>query len=343
MAVEADHAGPGGRRSGPDRDARLREELESLNREGARHTIRRRIWLGRELRQVGDGVARRSPHADAPAIVQCAIPRAQFDRGAAPEHSGVPTAESDARLKALMCQEIPKKQASHIIRPHDPSMEICPDCQTSCMKALLSQGYMVCEACGFSEPYLDATLAALPYGNDVEITQFTYKRSNHFNTWLLHIQGKEAAVVPDTVIDKVRAALQERGIVDMSVVTNQLIREILKGLRLRKQYEHVSQICARITRRRTPILSPEVEEKARIMFQAVQVPFELCRPTDRKNFLSYSYCLYKFLQLLREDEILRSFSLLKGRANLLKQDEIFQKICQHLNWEFVPSVLSGKK
>lgn len=71
------------------------------------------------------------------------------------------------------------------------------------------------------------------------------------------------------------------------------------------------------------------------MFQAIQAPFEKHCPPDRKNFLSYSYCLYKFCELLRMDEYLNHFSLLKGRDKLYRQDEIFRKICQELNWQFI--------
>lgn len=33
-----------------------------------------------------------------------------------------------------------------------------------------------------------------------------------------------------------------------------------------------------------------------------------------------------------------SFTLLKGRDKLLKQDSIFKPICEILNWEFIPSI-----
>ena len=85
-------------------------------------------------------------------------------------------------------------------------------------------------------------------------------------------------------------------------------------------------------------MSPEIEEMCRLMFIAVQPAFEKHCPSDRKNFLSYSYCLFKFLQLLGCQEFLDNFTLLKGRDKLLKQDAIFSKICEELDWEYVPSL-----
>ena len=76
----------------------------------------------------------------------------------------------------------------------------------------------------------------------------------------------------------------------------------------------------------------------RLMFIAVQPAFEKHCPKDRKNFLSYSYCLFKFFQLLGLDDFLDTFTLLKGRDKLAKQDDIFKKICEELDWDFVPSV-----
>jgi hypothetical protein len=74
------------------------------------------------------------------------------------------------------------------------------------------------------------------------------------------------------------------------------------------------------------------------MFIAVQPAFEKHCPKDRKNFLSYSYCLYKFFELLGYEQFLETFTLLKGRDKLARQDEIFQKICEELDWQFIPSV-----
>ena len=61
-------------------------------------------------------------------------------------------------------------------------------------------------------------------------------------------------------------------------------------------------------------------------------------PKDRKNFLSYSYVLHKFVQLLGLDEFLACFPLLKSREKLHQQDQIWKKICEELKWEFIKSL-----
>ena len=74
------------------------------------------------------------------------------------------------------------------------------------------------------------------------------------------------------------------------------------------------------------------------MFKEIQIPFQNHCPSDRKNFLSYSYILHKFVQLLELDEFIPCFVLLKSREKLHQQDMIWKKICGELKWEFIPSI-----
>jgi len=70
----------------------------------------------------------------------------------------------------------------------------------------------------------------------------------------------------------------------------------------------------------------------------IQVPFVKHCPEKRKNFLSYSYVLHKFVQLLGMHELTACFPLLKSRQKLYQQDTIWKKICKELEWPFIKSV-----
>ena len=74
------------------------------------------------------------------------------------------------------------------------------------------------------------------------------------------------------------------------------------------------------------------------MFKEIQIPFQNNCPAYRKNFLSYSYILHKFVQLLELDEFISCFLLLKSREKLHQQDLIWKQICEYLKWEFIASV-----
>ena len=82
----------------------------------------------------------------------------------------------------------------------------------------------------------------------------------------------------------------------------------------------------------------EDEEKLRHMFKEIQPSFQKHRPEDRSNFLSYSFILYKFCELLELDEFLSCFPLLKNRDKLYMQDKIWQKICLDMDWEFIRTI-----
>ena len=152
------------------------------------------------------------------------------------------------------------------------------------------------------------------------------------------VQAKESYEVPNDVLDKVMHELYKQRINDIENITPQKIRDILKTLKIRKAYDHVVQIHSKITGIKPSRMTPEMEDTCRLMFIAVQPVFEKYCPKERKNFLSYSYCLYKFFQILGLYQFLDCFSLLKGRDKLAKQDDIFRQICDDLNWEFFPSV-----
>ena len=85
-------------------------------------------------------------------------------------------------------------------------------------------------------------------------------------------------------------------------------------------------------------MNRETEEKLRHMFKEIQPSFQKHCPKNRRNFLSYSYVLYKFCELLELDEFLASFPLLKNRDKLYQQSKVWQLICEDMCWEFIRSI-----
>lgn len=171
-----------------------------------------------------------------------------------------------------------------------------------------------------------------------EVSYFAYKRINHFNEWLAQFQAKESTEIPNEVFDSIWVEIKKERISNMALLTQSKVREILKKLRLNKYYEHVPHIINRLNGLPAPIMNRETEEKLRNMFKEIQIPFLKYCPKDRKNFLSYSYVLHKFVQLLGYDQYLVNFPLLKSREKLHQQDIIWKEICDDLKWEFIRSI-----
>lgn len=166
---------------------------------------------------------------------------------------------------------------------------------------------------------------------------YSYKRENHFNEWLAQFQAKEVTNIPQEVFDLLRKEFKKQK-ASKSDITQTRVREFLKKLKLNKYYEHAPYISSTLNGVTPPRMNQALEEKLRVMFHHIQKPFEKHCPGDRKNFLSYSYILYKFCELLSEDDFLVCFPLLKSKEKLYKQDQIWKKITEELKWEFIPTV-----
>ena len=102
-----------------------------------------------------------------------------------------------------------------------------------------------------------------------------------------------------------------------------------------KYYEHIPHIINRLNGQNAPFMSREDEEKLRHMFREIQPSFKKHCPKGRRNFLSYSYVLYKFCELLELDEYLACFPLLKNRDKLYMQDKTWKLICEDMGWGYI--------
>ena len=201
---------------------------------------------------------------------------------------------------------------------------------------LMSELY--CKNCGKSKNILVITDKISYTDPQSEITYYTYKRINHFNEWLAQFQAKERSDLPNEIYENINKELNKNKYLIIENLKYIDIREILKRLKYNKYYENIPYILSIITGNNAPTLDRSSEEILRSLFKEIQIPFMNNCPPNRKNFLSYSYVLHKFCELLEYDHLLEYFSLLKSREKLHQQDLIWEKICKDLNWEFIPSL-----
>jgi uncharacterized Zn finger protein (UPF0148 family) len=215
--------------------------------------------------------------------------------------------------------------------------EHCATCNIP-REELTAEGILVCPTCG-SEEY-SLVVSDSPGFRDPpkERNNYAYKKMNHLNEILNQFQAKESTKIPDEVISEVVCEIKKRRIDNIASLTEQNIREILKKLERNRYYEHATHILSRLNGNPPPTITSEIEEKIRAMFQEIQAPFLMYCPDDRRNFLSYAYIIYKFLELLELDEYKVYFPLLKSRDRLIAHDQIWKKICEYLQWEFIQSV-----
>jgi hypothetical protein len=219
------------------------------------------------------------------------------------------------------------------------NMDMCSTCHVP-MVIQPNHSCSLCPKCKHSYPYLEATSASIAYGSEVEYSLFTYDKGNHLQEWLNKIQAKESTVISDENLDMVMQQLYENGFTDFSKIQKSDVQKALRQLKATKLYDHLAQIHWKITGVPPPRMTPTQEEVCKFLFRAIQKPFQKIKerldPT-RKNFLSYSFCLYKFCQMMGYTELTKHFPLLKGKEKLEKQNQMFNAIIQDLGWRINPS------
>jgi len=230
-----------------------------------------------------------------------------------------------------------KTDCNFVLKNEESNVDICHECGVE--KTLyISDGKLICNSCGEETSILVDSDKPSYKDPPREVSYFAYKRINHFNEWLAQFQAKESTDIPQDVYDNIIIELKKERIVNMSELTPLKLREILKKLKKNKYYEHIPHIINKLNGIPPPVMSRQTEEELRRMFKEIQLPFHKYCPANRKNFLSYSYVLHKFVQLLELDVFLPCFMLLKSREKLHQQDQIWKQICAHLKWQYIPSI-----
>jgi predicted ribosome quality control (RQC) complex YloA/Tae2 family protein len=212
---------------------------------------------------------------------------------------------------SLVDEYLAQIDLTHVKAKNHDALGTCPRCQLQ-LTCIHQDGAMVCSDCGYQELLLIEQNRPLVRQPNKEASHYSYKRINHFREWCSQVQGKESTDIPEEIFENILQEIKKEKIHDTRKLTYSKMREIMKRLRINKFYEHINYIINRINGVPTPHFSPELEEKLCSMFKEIQGPFLKHCPKERKNFLSYSYVLYKFFQILNMHEYLRFFPLLKS-------------------------------
>ena len=211
--------------------------------------------------------------------------------------------------------------------------DICKYCNKGELIPLEDEGILICNTCSRSIPYLIENEKPSYKEPPKEVCFYAYKKINHFKEILAQFQGKETTQIPPEVIENIKLQIKKERI-DLTQITNNKTKEILKKLGYNKYYEHIPFIKDKLGIK-PPIMSQELEETLCNLFIELQAPYSKFCPDDRVNFLNYYYTAYKLCELLGEDNYLPFFPMLKDKEKRIEQDTIWKKICEELDWEFI--------
>ena len=214
--------------------------------------------------------------------------------------------------------------------------DICQSCYKGELIPLEDEGLLMCNLCFINIPYLIENEKPSYKEAPKEICFYAYKRINHFKEILAQFQGKETTQIPCEIIEDIKLQIKKERI-ELSQLSNDKTKEILKKLGYNKFYEHIPYIKDKLGIK-PPIMSQELEETLCNLFIELQSPYSKYCPNNRVNFLNYYYTAYKLCELLGVNQYLEYFPMLKDREKRIEQDQIWNNICIELDWEFIPTI-----
>jgi hypothetical protein len=214
--------------------------------------------------------------------------------------------------------------------------DVCQSCLKGELIPMDDEGLLVCNHCFKSILYLIENEKPSYKEPPKEVCFYAYKKINHFKEILAQYQGKETTQIPEEVIESLKQQIKKERI-ELKKITYYETKLLLKKLGYNKYYEHINFIKDKLGIK-PPIITQELEDTLCNFFMEIQYPYAKHCPDYRVNFLHYYYVLYKLFELLGEHGYLTDIPMLKDREKLIDQDNIWKKICQDLNWEFIPTI-----
>jgi len=227
--------------------------------------------------------------------------------------------------KSSMCECI-KKEENKIEQKNEGSTQIiCGEC-----------GTIYNNTCNDNITYYDYTRVGVNQ-------KYHYEKRCHFRDTINQYQGKQNKYIPPAVYSTLEEMLISHGLVNVieneklkrySKVTKDHITLFLKESDNSKYYEDIQLIYSNITGKAKPDISKYEKQLYDDFDKLVQV--FLTTDNKRKNFLNSHYVLRQLL--LRQGIKVHDKELnkLKTRQRLQRHDDIYEKCCEKLNWNFTP-------
>ena len=222
-------------------------------------------------------------------------------------------------------------------KKHNNIIKLCENCKIE--KTIhINEGLLICKNCGHSENALLDIEKSCVKDRNTENKPSMYKRINHLSELLNQFQAKESTDIDDEVYIQIKEELRRQRKVDYSKLNYDLMRQVLKKLRLNKFYEHIYHIINKLNGLPPPSLSKKLEYMIKQKFIEIQQPYLLFKKSNRKNFTTYNTMINKILQLLNENELRKHFPILKNRDKINDFDYIWYKICQYNGYKYIPTI-----
>ena len=186
----------------------------------------------------------------------------------------------------------------------------------------------ICEMCGNTTNELTVvhdTTGVYP------TNVFVYVRSSHFKNAVKRLLGEERITFSDEHLELFRKEIVKYRLQPRNI-TREFLKNTCKKLKFPKMYNHVGNLLRIFNPGGLPVISEENREKMDYIFDTLQEPYELLIPDKRRNFLNYSFVLYKICQLLELDSIQYEshFIRMKLHSSLILHERTWNKMIRYI-------------
>jgi len=158
-----------------------------------------------------------------------------------------------------------------------------------------------------------------------------YQKVTHFREVLGNFQGRECKPIPEFILSLIKSYVDN----DISSINIYVIKLVLKKHKLTKYVENVNSILFILTGIVPPFIPKEIELKLIQYFKQIVKVFDICKTSNRINFLNYYYIIYKLLESMEQFDILKDVPKLKSKHRILEHDKIWRRICTQLDLQFI--------
>lgn len=207
--------------------------------------------------------------------------------------------------------------------------------------------YRVCENCGRESDYVICTVENSTYNDLQQINlnqRYKYEKICHFRDTVNQFQAKQNKNIPDKVYNDLEDMIEKHDLLIKSgttkrekyaKITKQHIRDFLHETNNNKYYEDIQLLWCKITDNSPPNIT-NLEKSLYEDFERLVDAFLSIPDTNRKNFLNSQYVLKQLLR--RYDFVVKDtdINMLKTPSRLREHDEIYEKCCDILHWNFQP-------
>lgn len=216
------------------------------------------------------------------------------------------------------------------------SQEIkCKECKES--NFIMDKNKKICTSCGLEDVLYENKEMGYKDIDHININKtYTYEKICHFKDTIMRFQSKQNKFIPDKVFSDLDEMLINHGLYEerKTKVTIKHVRDFLHELGYNKYYEDIQLIWSKITGNKTKDIGHLEEKLCKDFKDLVSVFYSIYN--NRKNFLNSQYVLKQLLRRYNYEVKDSELIMLKTTARIKEHDEMYEKCCEVLNWNFKP-------